>query len=141
MAAIKPANQSSEKWTRRSSVAGPDYEAGVANPRTPWEGAAIAAANNYRQGVTAAANAGRFEAGIRGAGEDKWRQKALAKGPARFAEGVQLARQDWEDGFRPYQEAISALRLPPRGPKGSPNNLQRVTAVAQALRQVRERRT
>lgn len=140
MAAIKPIAQSSDKWVRRAGVAAPDYEQGVSNPRASWEQSAIAAGANYRAGVTAAANAGRFEAGVRSAGEDRWRANSLAKGPTRYAEGVQIGKGSWEEGFRPYQEAINALRLPPRGPKGSPNNLQRVTAVAQALRQVRERR-
>lgn len=139
MAAIKPQEQSAEKWQRRAAVAGPDYQQGVQAPRTPWAQAAGAADASYRQGVTAAANAGRYAAGVRKAGDEKWRQNALAKGPGRFAEGVQLAVGEWQKGFAPYQSAIAALTLPARGPAGSPQNLQRVATVAQALRQVKER--
>lgn len=139
MAAIKPIEQSADKWQRRASVAQPDYQAGVQNPRTPWATAAAAADANYRQGVTAAATAGRFQAGVRAAGEERWRTATLAKGPSRFVEGVQLGVAEWQRGFAPFQQVISALALPARGPRGSPANLQRVSAVAQALRAARER--
>ena len=141
MANIKEISQSSDKWARRASIAGVDYQSGVQNPRRDWAEAASGADANYRAGVVQAANAGRFGAGVRAAGTEKWRKKALAVGPGRFAEGVTVAKPDWETGFRPYQEAISALALPPRGPKGSPANLQRVNSIATTLRQLFERTT
>lgn len=138
MAAVKPVDQSSEKWMRRAAVAGEDYRAGINNPRVPWDQAAVAADANYRQGVTAAANGGRFAAGVRRVGVERWRTAATSKGPQRFAEGVALATGEWSRGFMPYHNALSNLTLPPRGPAGSPQNLQRVASVAQALRAVRE---
>lgn len=140
MGNIKAIDQSSDKWARRSAVAGVDYQSGVANPRRPWAEASLAAAANYRAGVTQAANAGRFEAGIKSSGEDKWKQRSVRVGPGRFAEGVAVAKPDWEAGFRPYQEALAAITLPQRGPKGSPANLQRVQAVSTALRTLFERK-
>lgn len=134
MAAIKPLDQAADKWTRRAAVAGPDYQAGVSSPRTPWAQASAGAGANYRQAVTAAAASGAYEAGVRAAGDEKWRAGALAKGPQRFAEGVALATGQWQRGFSPYADTISRLTLPPRGPVGSPQNLQRVTAIAAALR-------
>lgn len=141
MANIKPLDASADKWQRRAAVAGDDYRRGVENPRTGWEQAATAAASSYQQGVTAAATSGKFAAGIRRAGNAKWAKNAAAKGPTRFAEGVQLAVGEWQTGFGPYQTAISALTLPARGPAGSPQNLQRVTIIANALRTVRDRAT
>lgn len=137
MAAVKPIEQSGEKWTRRASVAGPDYQAGVQSPRVPWAAASKAAASNYKAGVTAAANGGRYESGVARAGDERWRTNAMQKGPNRFAEGVQLAVGTWQARFQPYQSAIAALPLPARGPAGSPQNLNRVTVVANALRQVK----
>jgi hypothetical protein len=139
MANIKPLDASADKWQRRAAVAGEDYRRGVESPRTGWEQASTAAAGSYQQGVTAAATQGRFAAGVRRAGNAKWAKNSAAKGPTRFAEGVQLAVGEWQAGFGPYQTAISSLTLPPRGPAGSPANLQRVTVIANALRAVRER--
>lgn len=140
MANIKAIEQSSDKWSRRSAVAAPDYQEGVANPRRPWAESTLAAEANYKTGVVQAANAGRFGQGVRAAGNERWRNKSMAVGPGRFAEGVQVAKPDWETGFKPYHQTIAALTMPPRGPKGSPANLQRVQAIATALRSVYERK-
>jgi len=139
MANVTPLEVAADKWTRRASVAGEDYRRGVESPRTPWDQAATAAAGAYQQGVTAAATQGRFAAGVRKAGNAKWSRNAAAKGPNRFAEGVNLAVGEWSAGFQPYQTALAGLSLPQRGPAGSPQNLQRVQAVAAALRAVKER--
>jgi len=140
MANIKDLDASSDKWTRRASVAGVDYQAGVNNPRRNWEDASLDAEQNYKVGVIAAANAGRYGRGVKEAGDEKWKKNAIAKGPSRFAEGVALAQDDWAEGFRPYHDVIKSLKLPPRGPKGSPANIQRVAAVATALRALKEKK-
>jgi len=139
MAAIKPIEQSSDKWVRRASVAGPDYQTGVQNPRKAWAAAAKEGEANYKAGVTAAAAAGRFGAGVTKAGDEKWRSNALRKGPGRFAEGVAIGKDDWNKGFAPYQAAIAAVTLPARGPKGSPQNIQRVSTIATTLRTLFEK--
>ncbi len=140
MTNIKPLDQSGNKWMNRAIGASGDYTNGVNNPRTPWDQGALKAADNYKSGVTAAAGAGRFEKGIKAAGNSKWQTNALRKGPGRFSEGVSLGQSDWQAGFAPYQQAISGLTLPPRGMRGSPANLQRVNAVATALRQTFEKK-
>ncbi len=139
MAAIKPLEQSSDKWVRRASVAGPDYLSGVQSPRKAWAAAASEAESNYKAGVTSAAARGAFAIGVKAAGDEKWRKGATQKGPGRFAEGVAIGRDDWGKGFAPYQSAISALTLPLRGPKGAPQNIQRVATIAAALRALREK--
>lgn len=131
--------QASDKWVRRASVAGPDYQNGISNPKKDWATASLEGGANYRQGVTAAAAAGRFETGIKKAGVEKWRSNALKKGPGRFAEGVAIGRDEWQKGFSPYHSAIGSITLPPRGPKGDPKNIQRVAAIATVLRQLREK--
>jgi len=139
MAVIKDIAQSSDKWVRRASVAGPDYQTGIQNPRRPWAAAAAEGEANYKAGVTAAANAGRFGIGVKAVGDDKWKNGALKKGPGRFAEGVAVGKDEWSKGFGPYQSAIAAITLPARGPKGSAQNIQRVSAIATALRALREK--
>lgn len=137
---IKELDKSSEKWSRKSAVSSGDYQAGVQNPRKPWAESALNAENNYKSGVIQAANAGRYGSGIKSAGNSKWQERSVQVGPGRFAEGVQVAQKDWEAGFKPYHATIASLTLPPRGPKGSPQNLQRVQAVATALRAVFEKK-
>jgi len=139
MAAIKPIEQSSSKWVNRASIAGPDYLLGIQNPRKSWATGAAEGEANYKAGVTAAANAGRFGIGVKSVGDEKWRNGAIKKGPGRFAEGVAIGKDDWGKGFSPYQSAIAALALPSRGPKGSPQNIQRVSTLCTALRALKEK--
>jgi len=134
MAAVKSAARVSEKWARVTPQRSTDYEAGVKEPRTPWAAATGAANDRYKAGVQEAATANRFQKNVAAAGDATWLRKTLAKGPARFAEGVQLSGPDYEAAVKPYLDTIAATALPPRGPKGSPQNLQRVAVLASALR-------
>lgn len=139
MAAIKPIDQSSDKWVRRASVAGPDYLQGIQNPRRPWAASCKEGEGNYKAAVTAAAARGAYGAGIIRVGDEKWRQRAIIKGPGRFSEGVAIGKDDWQKGFAPYQAAIGAITLPPRGPKGDLRNMERTKVIFTTLRALKER--
>lgn len=123
-----------DKWQRRASVAAPDYTNGVNNPRVPWDQAAKAAESNYRQAVTTAATEGRFGKGIARVGNDKWVKGSTMKGPARFVEGVSFGAPNFQERINQVLNTIEGVTLPPRGPKGSPQNYQRVTPIGEALR-------
>lgn len=134
MAAVKPAANVAEKWARVTPQRAEDYRLGVQNPRTPWAQAAAAAQERYKTAVTEAANQGRYAKGVSAAGDQRWQQKALAKGPTRFAEGVSVSAPDYQAGVQPYLDTIAATQLPPRYPKGDPRNIERVRVISQALR-------
>lgn len=123
-----------KKWTERASIAGEAYEQGIKNPRKDWAQSTLAAAENYSKGITEAIAKNRFSKGVSAAGTSKQQQGALQKGAGRFAQGVQVSQQAYEQGIEPYLTVIRNLTLPPRGPKGSPQNIQRVTTVTTALR-------
>ncbi|HEV8722291.1 MAG TPA: hypothetical protein VGW77_16865 [Candidatus Binatia bacterium] len=123
-----------DKWQRRAAVAQPDYVNGVNNPRTPWDQASKAAEGNYRTAVTQAATEGRFGRGVSRVGNQKWIEGATKKGPSRFVEGVQLGGGNFQERINMVLQTIEGVTLPPRGPKGSPSNYQRVTPIGEALR-------
>jgi hypothetical protein len=133
MAEIKSMSAIKDKWTRVTPGRTEDYKIGVANPKRDWEKETAGAEDTYKAGVDAAHAKKLFSKGVRKAGTKKWQSKALQKGPARFAEGVYLAGDDYEKGFAPYREAISKVVLGPRFPKRDPRNLGRVKAVVDAL--------
>ena len=133
MARIKSIADISDKWNRVTPTRSMDYKDGVQNPKKDWAEETIAAEDTYKRGVIEAANQGRFGKGVANAGTKKWKDKALSLGPSRFAEGVAVAKKDYEAGFAPYRDVIESTELPPRGPKGDPTNLQRVAVIATAL--------
>lgn len=123
-----------EKWARVTPQRTKDYEQGVQNPKTGWMEATTAAAANQAAGVQEAIREKRFEKGVAKAGNSTWQNGALTKGVSRFGEGVQVAEDKYARNFLPYAKVIEGVSLPPRYPKGDPRNINRVAAIATALR-------
>lgn len=120
------------KWARVTPTRAQDYEEGVRNPRTDWQQATSAAADVYKTEVVKAANEGRFDKGVKKAGTAKWQQKTVEKGTQRWGPGVATAQGDFQAGFEPIRQAISAVNLPPRRGKLDPQNFRRVEMIAKA---------
>ena len=133
MAEIKSLAAIRDKWTRITPGRVEDYKLGIKNPKRDWEAETIAGKDNWKAGVDAAATKDLFAKGVKAAGSKKWQEKALKKGPGRFAEGVYIAGPDYEKGFAPYREAIAAVDLGPKYPRRDPRNMERVKRVVDAL--------
>jgi len=133
MAEIKSLSAIQEKWTRVTPGRVADYTLGIKNPKRSWESEASAAEDRYKAGVDAAATKGMYGKGIKAAGDKKWEEMALKKGPGRFSEGVYIAGPAYEKGFSKYHDAIERVTLPPKFPKGDPRNYERVRAIGTAL--------
>lgn len=133
MAEIKSLAAIKEKWTRVTPGRTEDYKLGIQNPKRDWADEALAAKGNWKAGVDAAAAKDLFAKGISKAGTAKWKERALRKGPGRFAEGVYIAGPDYEKGFAPFHAAIEKIDLGPRFPRRDPRNLNRVKMVVDAL--------
>lgn len=140
MPGIKALDRISSKWARVTQTSGQSYTEGVQNPAKDWATNTANAAKNFASGVQAAISADRFSKGVKKAGTKKWQDNAIEKGAARFSQGVALAEQAYANGFSPYRTVIQNLNLPPRGPKGDPANIQRVSAIATALHSEKLRR-
>jgi len=133
MAEIKSLASIRDKWTRVTPGRTEDYKLGIQNPKRDWAEETKAAESNWKAGIDAAASKGLFAKGVDKAGSKKWQDKALKKGPGRFAEGVYIAGPDYEKGFAPYREAIAKVDLGPKFPRRDPRNLDRVKRVVDAL--------
>jgi len=133
MANIKPLGRIADKWTRVTSAAGAEYEEGVRNPTSDWGNETQKSNAAYKAGLQKSIAADSFLKGVVAAGTAKWQKNAIEKGPARFQQGVSLAGEAYSKGFQPFRDVIQSLTLPPRGPKGDPGNINRVSIVAKAL--------
>lgn len=135
MTAIKSLSRIADKWedNASSSQARAAYLDGVRNPRRSWEDSTAAADDARKEGLKAADERDAFRVGVREAGNQKWQDRATKLGPSRFGQGVKEAKDDFQKGFSPFHSVIAGLTLPPRGPKGSPENIERVKVIAEAL--------
>lgn len=133
MPAIKPLDKITKTWAKRAAAARDEYLDGVQNPRNDWEQETTAAIDRMVSGFDEAAADGRISRGITDAGTAKWKKRATEVGPGRFSEGVRGAEPEFRTGFSPFHARIAATTLPPRGPTGSPENIERVRIMAEAL--------
>ena len=139
MPKIKSAAEIAEKYGRVTPARSADYEAGVKNPTKDWEANTKASAASFAQGVQEAVSRGAFEKGVAAAGNAKWSRKATTVGVGRWGTGIQAGKQDFAAGFEPFRNVIESTALPPRFPKGSPQNLDRVRVLATALHDAKVR--
>lgn len=123
----------SEKWKRKSAASQQDYADGVANTSADWAGLTTNAAAAYNAGIQASLAARRFESGVAKAGTAKWKSQTIAKGPARWTQGIDLSGDNYIRGFTPYAQVIQGLSLPPRGPRGAAQNYNRSLVLGKAL--------
>lgn len=129
----KDINSIATKWSSRAQAAGPDYTAGVKGTQKDWAALTAASADAWGAGVSQAVTDGRFGKGVTAAGTDKWRTAAATKGAQRYPTGVAAGQPSYVAGFSPFLTVIQNLSLPPRSPRGSPNNIQRVSTIDAAL--------
>lgn len=122
-----------EKWGRVTPQRSEDYKIGVETTKKDWERNTKAAEELYQKGVQQAITEKRFGKGVSAAGSTKWKEKTLAKGTTRWPEGVAVAQPEYEKGFSPIRDAIERTTLPPAGTKLSPQNFERVRAMATAI--------
>ena len=133
MPAIKSLDKTTRIWAKRAAASRDEYLDGVENPRKDWKDETANAADRYREGLEASFENNSFLRGVEDAGTSKWQEKAKKLGPGRYSEGVRASEADYRSGFAPFHSRIAATTLPPRGPKGSPENIERVRVMAEAL--------
>lgn len=136
MVKTKPLEKVVAKWQARATAAVEDYRFGIENPKVDWATAAAAAQAAWAQGVQQAAAEGRFAGGVKKAGTEKWKRKALEVGAARYASGVAAAVTDYANAIADVLRTIEGISLPPRGPRGDPRNYERVKVIGDTLHKV-----
>ena len=130
---MKTAQQSAEKYSTRASAASGDYVEGAQSTQKDQAAAAIAAAPIYAQALQASIASGSYAKGLQKSGKTKWLKGVTEKGSGRFAEGVMGAQSSYAQESSRFDSARGAAASLPRQVKGSPANIQRVTAVVNAL--------
>jgi len=138
MVQVADLNRSAEKFQRRASQAGQDFEDGVSQVSDSDQAqATLDAADNWTQGVQDAINEGRFQDGVQDSPKS-WQEQTLGNGSTRFTQGASEAGDIWRSSFSEFSDTLEGLNLQPRGPRGSEANFQRSRAVGEALNNQRD---
>ena len=134
MANIRSITELAEKYKRVTPGRRADYEAGIAKPKADWASNTVAAAGAWAGGVQDAISRGAFPSGVNDKGTAGWQADTKQKGPERWATGIGYGSPKYATQFAPYADVIARTALPPKYAKGDPRNIDRVTAIAAALR-------
>ncbi|KKN18857.1 hypothetical protein LCGC14_0951660 [marine sediment metagenome] len=140
MTAIKSIKDIGKKFIDVTPGRAVQYGAGVKNPKKDWEQSTVAAEDNYEAGVTAAITRKAFSAGVKEAGNSKYKKGVEEKGVSRWPVGIRLALAAFVKGYGPYRDEIERTELPQRYPRRDPRNIDRVAAITKALGDLKERR-
>jgi len=134
---VKSVTEVRDKWLEVTPQRARFYEKEAPAAASDWETNTIAAASQYRAAVTAGNIEQLFKGGVKKAGAAKYQRKVRDVGVTRFGQGVQAAGPDYEAGVSPYLDELAKITLPPRQPRGSEANLQRVREIMTRLHQKR----
>jgi len=134
---IPPVEEIAKKYVDVTPARATYYEAEAPKAADRWFDNAIAAAVQYKAGVTAPNIDKKFVGGIKRVGAAKFKRKVEAVGIARYGPGVSAAMDDYKVGITPYIEELAKIDLPPRKPRGDPGNLERVKKIFDALHKKR----
>lgn len=126
--------RATSKYVARAGVAGQDYAENASAAGQRYVENAVKGEANYKLAVAKAAAEGRFSAGVRAKGAEKFERKIRAVGAGRFTEGVAAGQADYATQISKVLSTIGAVTLPERGPKGSPQNFNRIQPIGVALR-------
>ena len=140
MVDVPSAQDAAEKFGRRGSQASQDYQTGVEDSSdSDWSDGAIDGVGNWEQGVQDAIANDAFRNGVQNPSAS-WQQRTLALGTQRFGPGINASTDKYATAVEPFFDALEALSLSPRGPRGSEQNFQRAQAVARRLHELRSER-
>lgn len=137
---VKDPTTVANKWSARAQGAVNDYAAGAASPKQSQSASAIASADLWQQAVTGPGAKSAFTSGLSKAGDQGWLNGVNTKGKARYAGGITAGMTKFQTNIAPFLQAIAGVNLPPKGLRGSAQNIQRVAAIAAALHSLKLQR-
>ena len=112
------------------------YQAGVQGAASAYQEGVTGAGDRYSQGVQQAIANNQWQSGVEGKGS-RYAMRASTVGAPRWSDGVGRGESDYAAGVAPYFQAIGGMSLPPRGPKGAPQNYARSQSVGDALHAIK----
>lgn len=135
---MKTPQQANQNWVGAAGRAATAWTDGIQSTTKDQAALAAAAQPAWLAGVQDAAANNRFANGVTRRGTSYWKSQSTAKA-ANYSVGYQAGSQNQLAAITKIMNAEANIvnGLPARGPAGSPQNLQRVTLLDQALHQLR----
>lgn len=130
---VKPLNEIVSKWVEVTPTRRTYFENGIKRSADKWLNNAIAQDDAWKEGVQEAIAKDLRRKGLNEDAKRKYLERGAGIGPGRWAQGIGIAKDEYQRGMAPVVEALRATTLPPRFKRRDPRNLERVRAVFEAL--------
>jgi len=135
-------NISAQEAARRLAGAGftfaDRYAQGVEGKGDEWQRGAAGSVANYAAGIQKALAEKAFERGVQRASANRYNEGVRTKGVNNWPSGMQLAESRYVEGVQPFTGLWDQTLPTPRGPKGSPNNLKRMSENVARFQQAKK---
>jgi len=130
---VKPLSEIVDKWANVTPTRRTYLEQGIKRSADKWLNNSIAQDDAWKEGVQEAIAKDLRKKGLTEAAKKKYLERGTGPGPGRWAQGIGMAKDEYQRGMAPVIETLRATTLPPRYKKRDPRNLERVKAVVEAL--------
>lgn len=124
------------RYRTNASAAAGTYVSEATSPETDWETPTMEAEGDWQEGVARAAEMGFFSAGVRRAGNAKYKERIAAVGESRYRTGVTSGSAEYAEKMAPFLNALEAMTLPPKTDDIDANIDNRMRPVAHEMRRI-----
>lgn len=132
MPAVKPIGEIQKRYAAASALT-ERYTSGIEVTTKDWKAETLKADAAWKQGTADAAAKGLFAKGVGKVASEEWKSAALTKGGPRWGPGITAGVEKYVREVTPFLNAIKAITLPPRGPRGASQNYERVRLIGEKL--------
>lgn len=139
MVKTKGLERSVKNWTGSIPIVSGRYTDGVDAASGVIE-ASKAAEDLWAEKMAAAVAARARSKGLDKVTDADWKRKAKEKGAARIGPGMRAAEDKFRSGMSEVISTIEGVSLPPRGPSGRENLVNRAGPIVDALEALGKRR-
>lgn len=129
---VPTAQAATQKWSTRAQGATADYKAAVSTAGARWQEATSSSGPIWAVEVQKAVANGRFESGVANKASE-YQTQAAGKGANNYGGGITAGATKYTNKIGKVLGVISNVVLPPPGPRNSPQNYSRSTAIGNAL--------
>lgn len=131
---VKPLDKAKEKFVKRVSIAGPEYEFFVKNPVRDWLTEFIDAIDRIHDGLKNAIEQGIIKGGAERKGTSFWKSRTSRKGPPRWKEETPKSGDTWEVEWKDFKKQIEETPISKKRTKGDRANIdERLWPIVQRL--------
>ena len=134
---VKSAAEIADKWAIVTPARSSYYASEAPAAGGKWEERTSESGGVYLAGLQVAGIEKRFVGGVKRAGAAKFSRKVKDVGVARYSPGVTAAKEHMAKGIADYVAVLEGMKIPDRGPRGSPGNYEIGKVIGDALHQKR----